>query len=62
MPPAPGDEIVLRISEERVRVVAVVDAAGTLLVSLPGSDAPFQVAADEWETLWARHAGCGCCG
>lgn len=56
----PGAEVVLRASEERARVVAVVDAAGTLLVAIDG-EAPFQVGADEWETTWARHAGCGCC-
>lgn len=58
--PEPGDEVVLRPSEERARVVAVLDAAGTLLVALDGG-APFQVAREEWETPWARHASCGCC-
>lgn len=55
---AVGDELVLRATEERVRVVAVLDAAGTLLVR--SGDEAFQVARDEVEAPWARHAGCGC--
>lgn len=53
--------MVLRATGEHVRVVAVVDAAGTLLVALEGEE-PFQVCADEVETPWARHASCACCG
>lgn len=58
--PEPGDEVVLRASDERARVLAVLDAAGTLLVAIE-EEPPFQVAADEWERPWARHASCGCC-
>lgn len=61
MKPEPGDEVVLRASEERVRVVAVLDAAGTLLVAA-GDEAPFQAAPGEWEAPWAKHASCACCG
>lgn len=57
----PGDTVVLRASEERATVLAVVDAAGTLLVRVDGEE-PFQVARDDWEHPWARHASCGCCG
>ena len=60
MKPEPGDEVVLRASEEHARVLAVLDAAGTLLVAVEG-DAPFQVGADEWEAPWAKHASCACC-
>lgn len=56
----PGDEMVLRATEERVRVVAVLDAAGTLLVR--AEDAEFQAARDELEWPWSKHAGCACCG
>lgn len=56
----PGDELVMRITNERVLFVARLDSAGTLLVVPPGGE-PFQVAADEVMTLAERHAGCGCC-
>lgn len=56
--PEAGDELVLRATEERVRVVAVLDSAGTLLVR--AGEESFQVAPDEVEPSWARHAGCGC--
>lgn len=63
MPPRPGDELILRATEERVRVVAVLDAAGTLLVEPTlDAEAPFQVGRDEVMTLRERHSGCGCCG
>ena len=57
----PGDELVLRATEERVRVVAVLDAAGTLLVQ-PADGEPFEVARDDVERPWAKHQGCACCG
>lgn len=60
MKPEPGDEVVVRASEERARVIAVLDAAGTILVAT-ADDAPFQLAEGEWEAPWARHASCGCC-
>lgn len=56
----PGDELILRASEERVRVIAVLDAAGTLLVAVEG-EAPFQVARDDVMTPAERHRACGCC-
>lgn len=55
-----GETVVLRETEEHVVVLAVVDAAGSLLVQ-PREGAPFQVAPDDVEPLWARHAGCACC-
>lgn len=58
--PAPGDELILRTSEERVRVVAVLDGAGTLLVRA-GED-EFEASRDELEWPWRKHAGCSCCG
>lgn len=66
MLPQVGDELVLRATEERVRVLAVLDAAGTLLVETEaeeeGSGAEaFQVARDEVMTPAERHRGCGCC-
>lgn len=57
----PGATMVLRESGEPVKVLAVLDAAGTLLVALPGEE-PFQVSADEVATPWEKHEGCGCCG
>lgn len=57
----PGDEVVLRATEERVRIVAVLDAAGTLLLQ-PAEGEPFQAQRDEVEPPWAKHAGCACCG
>lgn len=65
VPPEPGDDLILRATEERVRVLAVLDAAGTLLVQAHAdgdADAPFQVSRDEVMTLRERHGGCGCCG
>lgn len=56
----PGDEVVIRATGERALVVAVVDAAGTLLVRT--HDEEFQAAPDDVEWPWARHAGCACCG
>lgn len=55
-----GDEVILRATEERVRVLAVLDAAGTLLLQPAEGDA-FQAMPDEVEWPWARHAGCACC-
>ena len=57
----PGDEVVLRATEERVRIVAVLDASGTLLVR-SGDEAQFQAARDELEWPWEKHASCACCG
>jgi hypothetical protein len=57
----PGDELVLRESNERVVLVAVLtDAAGALLVATAG-EAPFEVRRDDVMTLRERHASCGCC-
>lgn len=56
----PGDEVVIRATEERARVVAVLDAAGTLLLNVEGSE--FQAARDEVEFPWEKHASCACCG
>ena len=58
----PGAELILRATEERVRVVAVLDAAGTLLVRPLEGGSEFQAARDEVEWPWARHASCACCG
>lgn len=55
-----GDALRLRATEEHVRLVAVLDASGTLLVATETEE--FQVAPDEVEPLWARHASCACCG
>ena len=55
-----GDTLYLRESGEPVRVVAVLDAAGTLLVAVDGEE-PFQVGADDVEGALERHRGCGCC-
>lgn len=55
----PGETVVLRATEEHVRVVAVIDASGTLLVEL--DDARFEVARDDLAHTWERHADCGCC-
>lgn len=55
-----GDEVILRATEERVRVLAVLDVAGTLLLQPPEGE-PFQAARDDVEWPWARHAGCACC-
>jgi hypothetical protein len=57
---AVGDELIFRATEERVRIVAVLDAAGTLLVR--SDEAEFQAARDEVEWPWERHASCACCG
>lgn len=57
----PGSELILRATGERVRVLAVLDASGTLLVAA-GDEPPFQASRDEVEWPFARHAGCGCCG
>jgi hypothetical protein len=54
-----GDEMVLRATEERVRVVAVLDASGTLLVRSDADE--FQVERDDLAQVWEKHAGCGCC-
>lgn len=56
----PGDTVVVRATEEHARVIAVLDAAGTLLIQVEGSE-PFQAQRDEVEPPWARHAGCSCC-
>lgn len=48
----------LRASEEPVEVVAVLDAAGTLLVR--AADGEFQVARDELMSVREKHS-CGCC-
>ena len=56
-----GDTVVLRATDEHVRILAIVDAAGTLLVAHDGEE-PFQAQRDEVEPTWAKHKGCGCCG
>lgn len=56
----PGDTVVLRASEEHVRIVAVLDASGTLLVR--AEDAEFQASRDEVSWPWEKHASCMCCG
>lgn len=59
----PGDTLFLRESGEPVRVLAVLDGAGTLLVAVdaaPGEE-PFQVGPDDVESALDRHRGCGCC-
>lgn len=56
----PGDEIVIRATGEHVRVVAILDGAGTLLVRADGDE--FQTARDEVEFPWEKHASCACCG
>ncbi|HVM44641.1 MAG TPA: hypothetical protein VM582_01800 [Candidatus Thermoplasmatota archaeon] len=55
----PGDEVVVRATGERALVLAVLDAAGTLL--LRAGEDEFQAARDDVEWPWARHAGCACC-
>jgi hypothetical protein len=59
----PGDTLFLRESGEPVRVLAVLDGAGTLLVRVEVLDGeePFQVGPDDVETALDRHRGCGCC-
>lgn len=57
---AAGDELFLRESGEPVRVLAVLDAAGTLLVQVDGEE-PFQVGGDEVQTAYDKHRGCACC-
>lgn len=57
----PGDELVLRETNERVQLLAVVNgAAGTLLVEDADGEA-FEVARDDVQTLAERHSSCGCC-
>lgn len=56
----PGDDVVFRVTGEHVRVIAVLDAAGTLLVA--NDEVEFQAARDELEWPWEKNAGCGCCG
>ena len=51
-----GDDAILRESNEPVRVLAVVDAAGTLLVRC--GEEEFTVARDELMRPEDRHAGC----
>ncbi|MFA5862014.1 MAG: hypothetical protein WDA16_10010 [Candidatus Thermoplasmatota archaeon] len=57
----PGDIVRLRESNEPVEVIAIVDAAGTLLVAAQGEE-PFQVTRDDVATVAEQHGGCGCCG
>lgn len=57
----PGDKVVVRATGEHALVVAVLDASGTLLVRVEEEE-PFQVARDDVEWPWARHASCACCG
>jgi len=56
----PGDELFLRTTGERVRVVAVLDAAGTAIVRSEAEE--FQATREELEWPWERHASCVCCG
>lgn len=60
-PVEPGDEVVVRATGERALVVAVVDASGTLLLRVRDED-PFQLARDDVEWPWSKHASCACCG
>ena len=55
-----GETLFLRESGEPVRVLAVLDAAGTLLVAVEGEE-PFQVSRDEVQTALEKHRACGCC-
>ena len=55
----PGDELVVRESNERVRLVAVLDSAGTLLIE-DAAGATWSLPPDEVMTLHERH-GCACC-
>jgi hypothetical protein len=59
----PGDTLFLRESGEPVRVLAVLDGAGTLLVAVDaaGAEEAFQVGPDDVESALDRHRGCGCC-
>ncbi|HWH09191.1 MAG TPA: hypothetical protein VNX21_08325 [Candidatus Thermoplasmatota archaeon] len=54
-----GDPAVLRASNEPVVVLAVLDAAGTLLVRCGAEE--FQVPRDDVMTPLERLADCGCC-
>lgn len=56
----PGEVFILRDTNEPVTVLAVLDAAGTLLVRVEGEE-PFQVARGDLETPLERHRSCGCC-
>lgn len=55
----PGEPAILRESNEPVLVLAVLDAAGTLLVRCGAEE--FQVARGDVMSLRERHADCGCC-
>ena len=55
----PGESAILRESNEPVLVLAVLDAAGTLLVRCGAEE--FQVARADVMSQRERHAGCGCC-
>lgn len=57
----PGDVLTLRETNEPVEIVAVLDAAGTLLVRAAGEE-PFQVERAQLESPREKHGGCGCCG
>lgn len=54
-----GDAAILRESNEPVLVLAVLDAAGTLLVRC--GDEEFQVTRADVMTPLERVADCGCC-
>jgi hypothetical protein len=54
-----GDVAYLRASDEPVEIVAVLDAAGTLLVR--AADGEFQAARDDVMSAREKHS-CGCCG
>lgn len=56
-----GDVVVVRATGEHATVVAVLDAAGTLLLRVPDEE-PFEAARDDVEWPWSKHAGCACCG
>lgn len=55
-----GDAAVIRESNEPALVLAVLDAAGRLLVRV--ADEEFEVHRDELMRPEERHASCGCCG
>lgn len=56
----PGEAVVLRESNEPALVLAVLDAAGRILVRV--ADEEFEVHRDELMLPEERHASCGCCG
>lgn len=56
----PGETVVIRESNEPAEVVAILDAAGTLLLRV--GDETFESAPESCMSLREKHADCGCCG